>query len=84
MKDRFFSWMGTVGFVLTLSVLIPSASVFASGGNPCGGTGCATDGAGLELRCAQTQPAGACTGTGCSCISGRDPFTAMGNCNCIK
>jgi hypothetical protein len=89
MKDRLIGMMGTLGLVLVLTSLMPPASAFAlggsgGGGSSCGGTGCTPEDSGVNLRCAQSQPAGACTGQGCGCASARNPFTGQGSCRCLK
>jgi hypothetical protein len=88
MKDRLIGMMGTLGLVLVFYAAMPTTGAYAfggsgGGGGDCGGTGCASVGAGLELRCDPNQPAGACTGQGCSCTSGRAP-NGNGSCGCIK
>ena len=82
MKDRFFSLLGTSGLIISLAAFVPTPIANASGIPACGGTACVFVGAGLELRCDTTQPAGTCTGQSCSCTSGARPGT--GTCNCVQ
>ncbi|GIX00670.1 MAG: hypothetical protein KatS3mg111_4002 [Pirellulaceae bacterium] len=92
MKERLLSLLATARLVVGLvMVLLPTSRALAwSSDGPqktCGGTGCVSVGVGPELGCASTQPPGACfetsaTGDGCPCLSGRNPFTGNGTCNC--